>query len=75
MDPMTSHLDEIFGSFPEAVLLLDNGQVIYTNEPGQALPPGGRLPPRPAGRSGRAPRRRHGDRPGPGILSGNRLSL
>lgn len=37
MDPMTSHLDEIFGSFPEAVLLLDNGQVIYTNEPGQAL--------------------------------------
>ena len=37
MDPMTSHLDQTFGSFPEPVLLLDGDQVIYANEPGQAL--------------------------------------
>ena len=37
MDPMTSHLDRQFGSFPEPVLLLSGGQAVYSNEPGQQL--------------------------------------
>lgn len=37
MDLLTSRLDVQFGSFPEPVILLDAGQILYSNEPGQQL--------------------------------------
>ncbi|MCF0123736.1 MAG: HAMP domain-containing histidine kinase [Ruminiclostridium sp.] len=37
MDPITSRLEPIFGSFPEAVLYLSGGQIAYSNEPGTLL--------------------------------------
>ncbi len=37
MDPITSHLDRQFGSFPEPVIFLADGQAVYSNEPGQLL--------------------------------------
>ena len=44
MDPITSHLERQFGSFPEPVLLLVGNQVGYANEPGQQLLEEGRCP-------------------------------
>lgn len=37
MDPITSRLDPMFGSFPEAVVYLSGGRVAYTNEAGSRL--------------------------------------
>ena len=37
MDFLTDRLSEQYGSFPEAVVFLYAGQIIYSNEPGQAL--------------------------------------
>lgn len=75
MDPMTSHLDQTFGSFPEPVLLLDGDQVIYANEPGQALLQEEAFPAELLAALAEHPGQRHGNRPGRGFLSGHRLSL
>ncbi len=37
MDSMTSRLNDIFSTFPEAVILLQEGEAVYANEAGQAL--------------------------------------
>jgi signal transduction histidine kinase len=37
MDPITAHLEPRFGSFPEPVIILSQGEVIYRNEEGQRL--------------------------------------
>ncbi|MDO4516728.1 MAG: HAMP domain-containing sensor histidine kinase [Bacillota bacterium] len=37
MDPITSRLEPIFGSFPEAVIYLSGGRAAYSNEPGSLL--------------------------------------
>jgi hypothetical protein len=37
MDPITAHLEPRFGSFPEPVIILSQGEVIYRNEAGQRL--------------------------------------
>lgn len=37
MDPNTSRLNDMFGSFPEAVILLMDGAIVYGNEHGQRL--------------------------------------
>ena len=37
MEPITSRLEPIFGSFPEAVIYLFGGQAVYSNEPGSHL--------------------------------------
>ena len=34
MDPITSRLEPLFGSFPEAVVFLSCGQAVYANETG-----------------------------------------
>lgn len=37
MDPITSRLDPMFGSFPEAVIYLSGGRAAYANEAGSRL--------------------------------------
>ena len=37
MDFLTDRLSEQYGSFPEAVIFLYAGQILYSNEAGQAL--------------------------------------
>lgn len=37
MDPITSRLEPLFGSFPEPVLYLFGGRAVYSNEPGSQL--------------------------------------
>lgn len=37
MDPITSRLEPLFGSFPEAVVFLSCGQAVYANETGAQL--------------------------------------
>lgn len=44
MDPNTSRLSEIFGSFPEAVILLEDSAVRYCNEHGHQLVQGEDFP-------------------------------
>lgn len=44
MEPIVSHLEPQFGSFPEAVVFLCGGQVLYSNEPGTALLEDGECP-------------------------------
>lgn len=45
MNPIVSHLDAQFGSFPEPVIFLYGEEVLYTNEPGTALLEDGACPP------------------------------
>lgn len=37
MDTITSRLSDLFSTFPEAVILLDEGEAVYANEAGKAL--------------------------------------
>ena len=44
MDPISYRLEPLFGSFPEPVIFLAGGQVLYTNEAGSSLLESGACP-------------------------------